>query len=76
MAKLSMQDILNLFKHDAVHDSRHETYDQLGVKTQILSAAPLALGSAESSRRSTPPVMERTVGANRVKEDAVYGRRW
>ncbi|MCJ1395975.1 hypothetical protein MMC18_008861 [Xylographa bjoerkii] len=76
IAKLSMQDILNLFKHDAEHDPRHEMHNQLGAKTRVLSAAASSLGSTDRSRRSTPPVMERNVGLNRAKEDAVYGRRW
>ncbi|MCJ1400553.1 hypothetical protein MMC11_003759 [Xylographa trunciseda] len=76
VAKLSMQDILNLFKHDAEHDPRHEMHDQLGAKTRVLAAVAPSVRSGESSRRSTPPVMERGSGVSRVKEDAVYGRRW
>ncbi|MCJ1377448.1 hypothetical protein MMC17_000543 [Xylographa soralifera] len=76
VAKLSMQDILNLFKHDAEHDPRHEMHNQLGAKTRVLPAVAPSTNSRESSIRSTPPVMERGAGANKVKEDAVFGRRW
>lgn len=73
VAKLSMQDILKLFRRDAEHDARHETSSELGIKTRILPASVPAAGVTES-RRSTPPFMER--GKAVVKDDPVYGRRW
>ncbi|MCJ1282401.1 hypothetical protein MMC26_001724 [Xylographa opegraphella] len=76
VAKLSMQDILNLFKHDAEHDPRHQMHDPLVAKTRVLPAVAPGSGPRDSSRRATPPVMQSFVGANRVKEDAVFGRRW
>ena len=71
-AKLSMQDILKLFRRDAEHDARHETHPGLGLKTRVLPTAG-APGFTES-RRATPPTLDRGKGG--IKEDAVYGRRW
>jgi SNF2 family DNA or RNA helicase len=78
VAKLSMKDILALFKRDAEHDGRHDVDPTLGVKTKVLTTGGLASGSAyvvanerEQSRRVTPPV----AGKPR-QEDSVYGRRW
>ena len=80
VGKLSMKDILNLFKRDAEHDGKHEVDAGLGAKTRILTAAPSSKsGSVNPERegqssRATPPVMEhRGVGR---KEDSVFGRRW
>ncbi|KAL9636072.1 MAG: hypothetical protein Q9164_003055 [Protoblastenia rupestris] len=80
VGKLSMKDILNLFKRDAEHDHRHEVDVGLGAKTRILNAHDVAdvrevggLGGG-GSRRVTPPVMERPRAA--VKENSIYGRRW
>lgn len=78
VGKLSMKDILNLFRRDAEHDERHEVDASLGAKTRILAAAPG--GSAPvnekggQSMRVTPPVMEHR--GNGRKEDSVFGRRW
>ncbi|MCJ1243577.1 hypothetical protein MMC30_000774 [Trapelia coarctata] len=73
VAKLSMQDILNLFRRDAEHDARHELDSDLGVRTRVLPAVVPSTGATES-RRSTPPVIGR--GKAPVKEDPLYGRRW
>ena len=80
VGKLSMKDILNLFKRDAEHDGKHEVDAGLGAKTRILTAAPSSSSSSVNteregqSSRATPPVMEhRAVGR---KEDSVFGRRW
>ena len=73
MAKLSMQDILKLFRRDAEHDARHEMHTDLGAKTRVLPAVVPSAGVTES-RRSTPPVMDRRKAP--VKEDPLYGRRW
>ena len=72
VAKLSMQDILKLFRRDAEHDARHETHPSLVVKTRVLptTAAP----GVTEGRRATPPALDRGKGG--IKEDAVYGRRW
>ncbi len=78
VAKLSMKDILALFKRDAEHDGRHDVDPTLGVKTKVLTTGGMASGNAyvvanerEQSRRVTPPA----VGKPR-QEDSVYGRRW
>lgn len=73
VAKLSMQDILKLFRRDAEHDARHETDHDLGARTRVLPSAAPNVGMTES-RRSTPPVMEK--GKAPVRDDPLYGRRW
>jgi len=80
--KLTMKDILNLFRRDAEHDTRHDVDSSLGTKTRVLTngtstgSAPAAYSdrSGQSSMRVTPPAMKKPGGAR--KEDAVYGRRW
>ncbi|KAL9128882.1 MAG: hypothetical protein Q9217_002539 [Psora testacea] len=81
VGKLSMKDILNLFKRDAEHDNRHEVDVGLGAKPRILNAhdhtSDIREGGGSGgagSRRVTPPVMDRPRVA--VKEDSIYGRRW
>ncbi len=77
--KLSMKDIMNLFRRDAEHDGSHEVDARLGGKTRILTAAGSG-GSGQiderggQSMRVTPPAMEHK--ANGRKEDSVFGRRW
>lgn len=78
--KLSMKDILNLFRRDAEYDGRrHEAVASLGSKTRILAAAggsssgPLN-DKGGQSMRVTPPAMEQR--GNGRKEDSVFGRRW
>ena len=78
IAKLSMNDIMNLFKHDAEHKYQDDGKD-LTSRTRVL---------AERSQASTPPVplpgngsnpvraLERPKGSGRPKEDSIYGRRW
>ena len=80
VGKLSMKDILNLFKRDAEHDARHDEEDPtLGSKTKVLvkpggGFSGAADEAGKQSMRVTPPVMEKPrVGG---KEDSVYGRRW
>ena len=78
--KLTMKDILNLFKRDAEHDSRHEVNANLGTKTRVLTnGSSMVPGvhnekAGQSSMRVTPPAMQKASAAR--KEDAVYGRRW
>lgn len=79
VGKLSMKDILNLFKRDAEHDGSHEVDANLGAKTRILAPAVCNDSGPVNDRggqsmRVTPPVMEQK-GNNR-KEDSVFGRRW
>lgn len=77
--KLSMKDILNLFRRDAEHDARYEVDGSLRGKPRVLAAAG-GTGSAQvterggQSMRVTPPVMEHRV--NGRKEDSIFGRRW
>lgn len=71
--KLSMKDILNLFKRDAEHDLRHAGDVELGTMTRVLenNVGRDVDDVAGYSRRMVPPV-----GKASVKEHAVYGRRW
>jgi len=78
IGKLSMKDILNLFKRDAEHDGRHEVDSTLGAKTKVLTTGGMGSGSRyivsndrEQSRRVTPPVVRKP-----RQEDTVFGRRW
>ena len=74
--KLSMKDILNLFKRDAEHDLRHAGDAELGTKTRVLQnyVGRDVDEVSGQSRRMAPPVMEK--GRLPVKEHTVYGRRW
>ena len=77
--KLSMKDILNLFRKDAENEGTHKAEAILGGKTRILTAAG---GSSSSpvdekggqSMRVTPPAIEHRRISR--KEDSVFGRRW
>ena len=74
--KLSMKDIMNLFKRDAEHDLRHAGDVDLGTTTRVLqnNVGRDVDGVLGQSRRMAPPVMEKAKVP--VKEHAVYGRRW
>ena len=80
VGKLSMKDILNLFKRDAEHDGTHDVDPTLGAKTKVLDNGGMRIGTSGSDERGgqnmrvTPPVMEH--GRVGGKEDSVYGRRW
>ena len=79
VGKLSMKDILNLFRRDAEQDGSHEVDTSLGGKTRILAATGGSGSGTVSERggqsnRTTPPVMEHK--GNVRKEDSVFGRRW
>ena len=75
--KLTMKDILNLFKRDAEHDVRHQVDVDLGTKTRVLPSAG-EIGGMEAragqSMRTTPPLMGK--GRLPMREHAIYGRRW
>ena len=80
VGKLSMKDVLNLFKKDAEHDVRHDVDANMRTKTRVLenggstSTSARGNGRGDQGMRVTPPVMEhRRAGP---KEDPVYGRRW
>ncbi len=74
--KLSMKDILNIFKRDAEHDLRHAGDVELGITSRVLqnNVGRDVDGVLGPSRRMAPPVMEK--GRVPVKEHTVYGRRW
>ena len=65
VGKLSMKDILNLFRHDA--ENEHPV-DVPVVPKGMLKAGPEMSGAREERVQKAPPVERR--------EDAVYGRRW
>ncbi len=87
-AKLSMKDILKLFRRDAEHEAGHE--DSGGGQKDVRVGKGEVLyggfgggagGNSSSggnnggmSMRVTPPVMER--GKAGRKDEGVYGRRW
>ena len=79
VAKLTMQDMLNLFKHDAIHDEGHEDH-HVRSKENPGRLLPTSSASGGESGRGTPPIMERDKGKEKDKtgrkEDAVFGRRW
>ncbi|KAI4097779.1 MAG: hypothetical protein LQ344_000051 [Seirophora lacunosa] len=82
--KLSMKDILNLFRRDAEHDyplveeSRGHEAVGGGKRAGLLSRAAVEMGEGVRSERAgmrlTPPVMERGAGVRR--DGGVYGRKW
>lgn len=82
VGKLSMKDILKLFRRDAEHDDRHDADPTLGTKTRVLVNGDSVVTNASSSMgdrgsqgmRVTPPAMEKPRVAN--KENSVFGRRW
>ena len=75
--KLSMKDILNLFKRDAEHDLRHAGDAELGSMTKVLenNVGRHVDGVVGPGRRmAAPPAIEKARVP--VREHAVYGRRW
>ena len=83
VGKLSMKDILNLFRRDAENTHSEDTITDVtpGSMTRILgSGSQAALDSGREDppraiKRATPPGMERNKGIVR-KEDPIYARRW
>ena len=78
VGKLSMKDILNLFRRDAEADDHVDI--GFGEKTRVLSPID-DTGNRETagvpragSLRITPPVMEKGRGPSR--EEGIWGRRW
>ncbi len=81
MGKLSMKDIMNLFKRDAEHAHRDDAVLGLGEKTKILRAdrndGAMSVEERERiGKRTSTPVMDRRKAGNVSKEDSVFGRRW
>jgi len=80
VGKLSMKDILNLFRHDAEHDGRHDADPTLGAKTKVLTTGGTGSSHIVSndrvgpSSRVTPPVMAKPKTS--TQENSVFGRRW
>ncbi|KAL8742583.1 MAG: hypothetical protein Q9190_004953 [Brigantiaea leucoxantha] len=83
--KLSMKDVLALFRRDAEHDDRNGTteHDGLVTKTHMLPASDGGSGSrmrnegSDKGRqwvRATPPTMAKERRDRR--DEGVYGRRW
>ena len=83
--KLSMKDVLALFRRDAEHDDRNGTteHDGLVTKTHMLPASDGGSGSrmrnegSDKGRqwvRATPPTMANERRDRR--DEGVYGRRW
>ncbi|KAL9120155.1 MAG: hypothetical protein Q9187_003290 [Circinaria calcarea] len=73
VGKLSMDDILKLFRREAEHDDRHEDHG-LGARGRIL---PPAVEGVNGGKRVTPPAMERPKDKGKaVREDPIYARRW
>ena len=80
VGKLTMKDMLALFRRDAETDNKYEAgHGDLHQKTRVLTTSRPDSGvdnrTAYSSQRSTPPVMERPNHGGR-KEDSIFGRRW
>ncbi|KAL6714401.1 hypothetical protein ACLMJK_007824 [Lecanora helva] len=76
VGKLSMKDILNLFRHDAEHDARHEEDASLGGKTRVLAncAGFGALDDVDQAMMGLHSRSEKATSG--VKENSIYGRRW
>lgn len=85
--KLSMKDILNLFRRDAEHDYRHDEHGYEGMSKlkegRLLGGNGVGRGVEEigmgqdiggTAMRLTPPVVER--GGKVRKEEGIYGRKW
>jgi hypothetical protein len=70
-AKLTLQDMLKLFRHDA---EREHGVDGIGMKDgrSLLDKDSKDIAEDESSRRSR----ESTAVVQKRKEHEVYGRRW
>lgn len=80
IAKLSMQDILNLFKHDHGHIDPADKHAGLATKPSVLHATTQGGSSSQGqvqqrdsgSRHGTPPEGRKS----RAPENPIYGRRW
>lgn len=79
VGKLSMKDILNLFRREA--ETEHDDVSGLGEKPRVLGAAGGVAGERDwdntarvGAARASPSVMERGRVAGR--DEGVWGRRW
>lgn len=75
VGKLSMQDILSLFRHDAEHTTHHEEdgemFAKFGQDHRLLDGADAGFEQTGSMMRKVKPGKEK-----HFKEHDVYGRRW
>lgn len=84
VGKLSMQDIMQLFRRDAEHGGDNEEdvafAEKFGGDTKLLDGSGSRDESRQTSRSATPPERagQRVVkkGVARRPEHAVFGRRW
>ncbi|KAL8757174.1 MAG: hypothetical protein Q9199_002398 [Rusavskia elegans] len=84
--KLSMKDIMNLFRRDAEHDQdwRHDIgKENLGgvtMKGNLLGGSSRSGGGVSEDRsagtRSQPGVMEKAGAGLKKRDEGIYGRRW
>lgn len=88
IAKLSMKDILNLFKHDAEQTWKDDkAHENIGARSRVL-LEPDAGGSQSEVTRSFSPrasnaavprkagLQDRVGSGNKGSEHAIFGRRW
>ncbi len=81
VGKLSMKDIMGLFRRDAEHTHHGDAGLKLGEKTRVLGGQMNGgvRGLEERERvgkKASPPGMERNRMKSAPKEDSVYSRRW
>lgn len=81
MGKLSMQDILGLFRRDAEHgegDQDDRMFEKFGSDSRLLDGPSAGPGAGDNSRLVAPAPRPRPQVAERQgrKEHEVYGRRW
>lgn len=81
MGKLSMKDIMGLFRREAEHTHHGDVGLGLGEKTRVLGAqmGGGVRGVEERERvgkRASPPVLERQRARDAAREESVFSRRW
>lgn len=85
VGKLSMKDIMGLFRRDAEHTHPGDVGLGLGEKTRVLGAQMGGGGGGgvrgveereRAGKRASPPVMERQRARDAVREESVFSRRW
>ena len=79
-AKLSLQDIMNLFKREAEHDTRlNGNYDGagLGTRSRVLpeSGPSVVETGTGTGGRKMASLAEKRGGGER-RDEGIYGRRW
>ncbi|KAI9818842.1 MAG: hypothetical protein M1827_007663 [Pycnora praestabilis] len=82
VAKLSMKDIMQLFRRDAEqHDHSEDRAVSLGVKTRILDAPSPSKpqrreGNDRREKKPLPSFQERQIAVNGSRMDPAFDRRW